>query len=212
MKEASRDGDRSPRLCADPRDRSPLVDHKSICADQAIWFLAKAYRLDHVHRLSSRFQHAQPKITIRRLVGERGVVPGLAQARDHQVRECGCLGDDRHTRERGTALRQRCDERNTVLRNWSGDVALIYIVPMDVIPTHKPTVFTTRWCGYCIRLKSQLSRAGIDFHEIDIEDHADGAALVAQVNNGNLTVPTVLFRDGSALTNPSAAQVGSRLS
>ena len=47
--------------------------------------------------------------------------------------------------------------------------------------------------------------------EIDIEDHADGAALVAQVNDGNLTVPTVLFRDGSALTNPSAAQVASRL-
>jgi mycoredoxin len=54
-------------------------------------------------------------------------------------------------------------------------------------------------------------RAGIDFHEIDIEDHAEGAALVAQVNDGNLTVPTVLFHDGSALTNPSAAQVGSRL-
>jgi mycoredoxin len=114
--------------------------------------------------------------------------------------------------ERRTALCQRCDERNTVLRNWLGNIVLIHIVTMDMTGTHQPTVFTTRWCGYCIRLKSQLSRAGIDFHEIDIEDHADGAALVAQVNNGNLTVPTVLFRDGSALTNPSAAQVGSRLS
>ena len=35
--------------------------------------------------------------------------------------------------------------------------------------------------------------------------------VVAQVNDGNLTVPTVVFPDGSALTNPSAAQVGSRL-
>jgi mycoredoxin len=98
-----------------------------------------------------------------------------------------------------------------VLRNWPGDDAVIHNVTMDVITAHQPTVFTTRWCGYCVRLKSQLSRAGIDFHEIDIEDHADGAALVAEVNGGNLTVPTVLFRDGSALTNPSAAQVGSRL-
>ena len=40
---------------------------------------------------------------------------------------------------------------------------------------------------------------------MDIEDHSDGAAIVAQVNNGDLTVPTVLFRDGSALTNPSAS-------
>jgi mycoredoxin len=90
-------------------------------------------------------------------------------------------------------------------------VALIHIVTMDVMTADQPIIFTTRWCGYCVRLKSQLSRAGIDFDEIDIEDHVDGAALVAQVNDGNLTVPTVLFRDGSALTNPSVAQVGSHL-
>ena len=62
-----------------------------------------------------------------------------------------------------------------------------------------------------IRLKSQLNRAGIGFQEIDIDDDAEGAAIVAQVNDGNLTVPTVLFRDGSVLTNPSVAQVGNRL-
>jgi mycoredoxin len=84
-------------------------------------------------------------------------------------------------------------------------------VTMDLMPASLPTVFTTRWCGYCSRLKSQLDRAGIDFHEIDIEDHGDGAAIVAQVNDGNLTVPTVLFGDGSALTNPSASQVSTRL-
>jgi mycoredoxin len=88
---------------------------------------------------------------------------------------------------------------------------LLYIVTMNVMTDGRPTVFTTSWCGYCSRLKSQLSRAGIDFHEIDIEDHAEAAAVVAQVNDGNLTVPTVVFRDGSALTNPSAAQVSSRL-
>ena len=87
---------------------------------------------------------------------------------------------------------------------------LVYTVTMNVM-TAEPIVFTTRWCGYCTRLKSQLSRAGIDFHEIDIEDHAEGAAVVAQVNDGNLTVPTVVFHDGSALTNPSAAEVSSRL-
>jgi mycoredoxin len=93
--------------------------------------------------------------------------------------------------------------------NSGTTVVLIHIVTMNVMS--RPTVFTTRWCGYCSRLKSQLSRAGVDFHEIDIEDHAEGAAVVAQVNDGNLTVPTVVFHDGSALTNPSAAQVSSRL-
>jgi mycoredoxin len=111
----------------------------------------------------------------------------------------------------------RCDERNTVvllLIEITGPAAaVIHIVTMDLMTAADvPTVLTTRWCGYCTRLKSQLDRAGIEFREIDIEDHADGAAMVAQVNDGNLTVPTVLFGDGSALTNPSAAQVGSRLS
>jgi mycoredoxin len=31
------------------------------------------------------------------------------------------------------------------------------------------------------------------------------------VNGGNQTVPTVLFPDGTALTNPSAAQVKAQL-
>jgi mycoredoxin len=74
-----------------------------------------------------------------------------------------------------------------------------------------PTVFTTRWCGYCVRLKSQLNRSGIEFREVDIEQDAGAAVLVAQINSGNLTVPTVVLPDGSALTNPTAAEVGSRL-
>ncbi len=32
-----------------------------------------------------------------------------------------------------------------------------------------------------------------------------------QVNRGNQTVPTLVFADGSALTNPSVAQVKAKL-
>ena len=67
------------------------------------------------------------------------------------------------------------------------------------------TMFTTTWCGYCHRLKSQLTREGIVFDEVDIEDEPDGAELVELANGGNRTVPTLL------LTNPSAKQVKDRL-
>jgi mycoredoxin len=73
------------------------------------------------------------------------------------------------------------------------------------------TMFTTTWCGYCHRLKSQLTREGIVFDEVDIEDEPDGAELVELANGGNRTVPTLLFDDGSTLTNPSAKQVKDRL-
>jgi mycoredoxin len=73
------------------------------------------------------------------------------------------------------------------------------------------TLYSTPWCGYCHRLKGQLTREGIAFDEVDIERQPDAAAVVMQVNNGNATVPTLLFPDGSTMTNPSVAQVKSKL-
>lgn len=73
------------------------------------------------------------------------------------------------------------------------------------------TMYTTPWCGYCRRLKGQLDRAGVSYTEVDIEQQPDAADLVARLNGGNQTVPTVVFPDGSALTNPSLAQVQQKL-
>ncbi|MDD9207481.1 mycoredoxin [Georgenia sp. 10Sc9-8] len=73
------------------------------------------------------------------------------------------------------------------------------------------TMYSTTWCGYCRRLKSQLSSQGIGFTEVNIEHDPGSAAFVEKVNGGNQTVPTVLFPDGSAATNPSLAQVKQRL-
>ncbi|MBO1418319.1 glutaredoxin domain-containing protein, partial [Streptomyces sp. FH025] len=54
------------------------------------------------------------------------------------------------------------------------------------------TMYSTTWCGYCNRLKSQLDREGIGYTEINIEEDPASAAFVESVNNGNQTVPTVL--------------------
>lgn len=73
------------------------------------------------------------------------------------------------------------------------------------------TMFTTTWCGYCQRLKKQMEREGIDFGEVDIEQDDGAADLVMKVNGGNQTVPTLLFADGSALTNPTVDQIREKL-
>lgn len=72
-------------------------------------------------------------------------------------------------------------------------------------------MYTTSWCGYCVRLKSQLQREGIPFAEVNIETDPAAADLVMSVNGGNRTVPTLVFPDGSALTNPSLAEVKAQL-
>jgi mycoredoxin len=73
------------------------------------------------------------------------------------------------------------------------------------------TMYSTTWCGYCRRLKTQLDSVGIGYTEVNIEQDAQAAAFVEQVNGGNQTVPTVVFPDGSAATNPSLAEVTARL-
>jgi mycoredoxin len=73
------------------------------------------------------------------------------------------------------------------------------------------TMYSTSWCGYCHRLKSQLDREGIAYDVVDIERDPAAAEYVMSVNGGNQTVPTVKFDDGSALTNPSIVQVKERL-
>jgi len=77
--------------------------------------------------------------------------------------------------------------------------------------SQRVTMYTTQWCGFCRRLKSQLAREGIEVAEVDIERDPAAADYVMSVNGGNQTVPTIVFPDGTALTNPSAAQVRGRL-
>jgi mycoredoxin len=72
-------------------------------------------------------------------------------------------------------------------------------------------MYSTPWCGYCQRLKAQFGREGIAFEEVDIEQDPAAAAMVEQVNGGNQTVPTIVFADGTAMTNPSLAQVKEKL-
>ena len=73
------------------------------------------------------------------------------------------------------------------------------------------TMYTTTWCGYCTRLKSQMARVGLEFTEVNIEADPAAADFVGSVNGGNHVVPTVKFADGSTLTNPSIKQVKAKL-
>ena len=82
---------------------------------------------------------------------------------------------------------------------------------MTASPGSAVTMYTTQWCGYCVRLKKLMQREGIDFAEVDIENDDAAAELVMQANGGNRTVPTLVFADGSALTNPSIDQVKAQL-
>jgi len=73
------------------------------------------------------------------------------------------------------------------------------------------TMYSTPWCGFCHRLRSQMDRAGIAYEVVDIEQVPEAAAIVEQVNHGNQTVPTLVYVDDSAQTNPSLRDVQAKL-
>ncbi len=74
------------------------------------------------------------------------------------------------------------------------------------------TMYSTTWCGYCHRLRTQLDREKIEYTVIDIERDPAAADYVMSVNGGNQTVPTIKFPDGSTLPNPTIVQVKEKLS
>jgi mycoredoxin len=64
------------------------------------------------------------------------------------------------------------------------------------------TVYSTTWCGSCVRLKQGLTRAGVEFDEVNIEEDPTAEEFVLSVNGGMATVPTVMFPNGETMTNP----------
>lgn len=84
-------------------------------------------------------------------------------------------------------------------------------VSTDVATDNQLIMYSTPWCGYCRRLKSQMDRAGIPFTEIDITDDPEAIKFVEGINGGNQTVPTLRLPNGSALTNPTLPQLQAAL-
>lgn len=58
---------------------------------------------------------------------------------------------------------------------------------------------------------AMLTQAKVAFDYINIRQQPQAAAQVRAINNGNESVPTLLFPDGSTLTEPSASELKRKL-
>jgi mycoredoxin len=95
--------------------------------------------------------------------------------------------------------------------NWVGNVGKVSKIPVVVdddligrrsVMASRLTMYTTTWCGYCVRLKKGLERAGVDFDEVNIEHDPRAEEFVLAVNGGLATVPTLVLANGDVMTNP----------
>jgi len=55
-------------------------------------------------------------------------------------------------------------------------------------------IYTTRWCGYCVRAKTLLDSRGLPYDEISLDDDPAFRQTVHELTGG-WTVPQILIGD-----------------
>jgi mycoredoxin len=73
------------------------------------------------------------------------------------------------------------------------------------------TMYGAQWCGDCTRSKRLLTELGVDFEYINIEEVAGAADKVVEINGGMQSIPVIIFRDGTHLTEPSDKDLRKKL-
>jgi len=72
-------------------------------------------------------------------------------------------------------------------------------------------VYGTKWCPDCHRARKIFRARNVPFEYIDINRDPEARCYVEQVNNGNRSVPTILFPDGDVLVEPSNSSLNAKL-
>ena len=77
--------------------------------------------------------------------------------------------------------------------------------------SEKIIVYSTVWCPDCKRAKKFFGEHRIQYENIDIEQNPEHVDFVMQVNNGMRIIPTIVFPDGTVMSEPSDAQLAEKL-
>ena len=72
-------------------------------------------------------------------------------------------------------------------------------------------MYSTQWCGDCVRSKKVFDKLNIKFTEIDIDFDKDGYEIAKKLQNQNPRIPTIVFEDGSYLVEPSDVELIDKL-
>ena len=72
-------------------------------------------------------------------------------------------------------------------------------------------VYGAPWCPDCRRSKQFLGEMRVPYDWIDIDQDAKAAEYVREKNDGKQIIPTIIFEDGSVLTEPSNDELARKL-
>lgn len=72
-------------------------------------------------------------------------------------------------------------------------------------------VYGTSWCGDTRRTREYFDINKIEYDWIDIDEDPDAAEIVKEINDGYKSVPTIIFPDGTSLTEPSVFELKEKI-
>ncbi len=72
-------------------------------------------------------------------------------------------------------------------------------------------IYGASWCPDCRRAQRFLGAQGIVYQSIDVDKDPRSAAFVEKLNSGMRVIPTIVFPDGSVLSEPTNAQLAQKL-
>ena len=73
-------------------------------------------------------------------------------------------------------------------------------------------MYAVEWCPDCRRAKFFMKRKNISYLEIDVNKDKKAEEYVKELNNGNRSVPTIIFPDGSTMVEPSTQELEAKFS
>jgi thioredoxin reductase (NADPH) len=72
-------------------------------------------------------------------------------------------------------------------------------------------VYGAPWCPDCRRSKKFLAEHRVPYDWIDIDQDQEGLRFVEELQRGGRTIPTIIFKDGSHLLEPSDDELARKL-
>jgi len=71
-------------------------------------------------------------------------------------------------------------------------------------------MYTTEYCPDCKRARAYFEENEIPYIKVGLEKNKEACDFVVLVNNGNRSVPTIIFPDGSILVEPSLEELSGK--
>ena len=78
-------------------------------------------------------------------------------------------------------------------------------------PTEKIILYTSNWCAHSLSVERFLDSNEIAVHKINIDGNSESRARLIEINGGYASVPTLIFPDGTKLTEPSLSLLREKL-